>query len=190
MLQPNEQWMWELDGTGRLTLDLGDDMLFQTPYKKRFLSEIIQQHAISFSLEDASFYEGFIEALSAYPQWSTGEKVQLALNATAVKGFYKPLIPKSWFYQTNPSPSYAELPQCSLVRLQTKVESGNCIVIDDTDNVVTTLLLDANLQIDDHNDIKQFEVIKVMKDRVFETIDLLTNSEQFSPSEKRVARAC
>ena len=76
------------------------------------------------------------------------------------------------------------------MRLQTKVESGNCIVIDDTDNVVTTLLLDANLQIDDHNDIKQFEVIKVMKDRVFETIDLLTNSEQFSPSEKRVARAC
>lgn len=188
MLQPNEQWIWELNQAGVLTLDLGDDMLFQTPYKKRFLSEVIQQQAMSFSVEDAAFYEGFMDALTDFAEWSQAKKVQLALNATAVMGFYKPVMPKSWFYQENPSPDMSLLEMCSVVRLQTKYESANCLVINDTDNVVTTLLLDQSLQIDDQNDVQQFEVIKVMKNRIFTADGLMLSSEShYMNNQKRVA---
>lgn len=168
MLQPNEQWIWELNEAGQLTLHLDDDMLFQTPYRKRFVSEVIQQQAMPFSLEDAGFYEQFMDALNNFSHWSLAEKVQVALNASAVIGFYKPVMPKSWFYHQNPAPTFDTLPLSSVVKLHTKTESGNCIVIDDTDDVVTTLLLDEKLVIDDHNEVKKFEVIKVMKNRIFE----------------------
>lgn len=187
MLQPNEQWNWELNEAGQLTLDLGENMLFQTPYKRRFLSEIIQQQAMSFSVEDAAFYERFMESLHDFSQWSPAEKVQLALNATAVMGFYKPLMPKSWFYKENPTPSFAMLELCSVVQLQTKFESGTCLVIDDTDNVVTALLLDQKLMIDDHNEVNQFEVIKVMKNRVFDHFGFVDANSEISSAQARVA---
>jgi len=89
---------------------------------------------------------------------------QIVLNAIAAKAFYKPLMPKSWFFSTAPSVSSA-LPG-KIVKLQSAYHSKHYIVVESNTTASTLLLIESGHQLDEKKSLSQFGLIKVMNDRL------------------------
>ncbi len=172
MLQPSNHWQWQLDGDKRLLLDIDPQMAFTTAYNKKQLTmEVLSDTA--FSLEDAIYYEDISEKLKSSGHWSVPEAVQIALNATAVKRYYKPMMPKSWFFKTNQSAcQFGECVDELTVLLYSEVEVGRFLVIERSDNASVCMLLDESLALSEDKTMAQFDIIKVMNDRLFSIAEM------------------
>lgn len=167
MLQPSNYWQWQLDSDRRLLLDIDQSMAFTTAYNKKQLTmEVLND--TSFSLEDAIYYEDLTVKLQSLGIWSTPEVVQIALNATAANRYYKPVMPKSWFFKTNEMTiHFGETVRDLTVLLHTEQDCGRFLLIEQNDSASLCMLLDEQLQLNDSKVLEQFEIIKVMNDRLF-----------------------
>lgn len=97
LLMPKRDWQWRYNDTyGVLSVSLGSEMEFLTPYKEKTLIPDAMS-ALEFNVEHAKFYIEFIEKLVKIASLSDAARVQLALNATAAHFLMKPQMPKSWF---------------------------------------------------------------------------------------------
>ncbi len=167
MLQPANTWCWQLskDSESRLLLDLDNEMVFETPYREKQLNkEIID--STPFNIDDASFYIGMSQYLSDLNRWGEPHIAQIMLNAVAVKRFYKPMLPKSWFFKQNQQAMSAIEP---VIRLYSDVDSAEFLIVEDCGNAVLCILIEAQCFLDNEGTaLNQFDAIKVMKDRIFD----------------------
>jgi len=161
MLTPTKDWYWQYDEQQkRLTLDLGEDMLFVTPYATKQLSGgvLVSQ---GFSLENMEFYTRLQQELEASGlKLSPAMKTQIAINATAVKSFYRPLMPKSWYFQRQEN--FGDFHQLSV--LNSECGSALVLVIEREGQSALCMLLSQQLTLCEDKELNQFDVIKVMQD--------------------------
>jgi cell division protein ZapC len=169
MLQPTDQWQWQYNQVNnQLLLDIDPSMSFTTAYQQKHLTNEIFNDT-SFSVDDADYYQQVIARLQDLTLWSTAQVVQMALNATAANRFYKPTMPKSWFFKTNQvdahfGPSNIADSTCLLY---TDYGYGQFLIVEQGDTASVYMLLDEVLQLNDNKSLNQFEIIKVMNDRQF-----------------------
>jgi cell division protein ZapC len=175
MLQPSNQWQWQFNQTdNQLLLDIDSSMAFTTAYKQKHLTNEIFNDT-SFNLDDADYYQKISSELQDLGYWSTPEVVQIALNATAAQRYYKPTMPKSWFFKTNQTDihlnSPSKQPQTTCL-LYTERGYGRFLVVEHGDCASVCMLLDESLLLTDSKELNQFDIIKVMNDRVFGNCDI------------------
>lgn len=169
MLQPTEQWQWQFNqAKDQLFLDIDVSMAFGTAYQHKHLTNDALDKS-AFNLDDAQYYQQTVAALTNLNIWSMPEVVQIALNATAVHRFYKPTMPKSWFFKTNKITDQFDRSSASemICQLYTEQGCGQFLMIEQGDKASQCMLLDSELQLSESRSMNQFDVIKVMNDRQF-----------------------
>lgn len=163
MLQASKQWQWiSCPNKNRLLIDLNDDMQLCTPYKLRQVTNNAFENPY-FSVEDAAFYEQVYNYLAGFELWSPVEICQIALNATAVKFHLKPVLAKSWFFEkyTGLTPSVE-----AVIKLTSKVQSGEFLIVEHCPDASLCINLSKHFKLDDNLSLVQFEVIRVLNNRV------------------------
>ena len=164
MLQASAQWNWYACPTNKcLMLDLGDEMEFCTPFKLRLLTDDVLENP-HFSLRDADFYQQVSSYLASFELWNQAQICQIAINATAAKFYLKPVLAKSWFFKsyTGSVPSTE-----AIILLQSKMVEGQFLIVDHTEQASLCLNLEKNYQLDENLSLQQFEVIRVLNDRIY-----------------------
>lgn len=172
MLQASQKWNWiACAKSNALLLDMGNDMIFCTPYKIRNLTNDVLDDP-AFSLTDANFYQQVSAYLDSFKIWNEAQICQMALNATAVKHYLKPMLTKSWFFElyqgTEPSVD-------AIIQLKSKNEMGQFLIVEHTLEGSVCICLEESFCLDDNFKLKQFEVIKVLNDRIH---PLIVKSDQ------------
>ena len=163
MLQASKQWQWiTCPNKNRLLLDLNDDMQLCTPYKLRQLTDSVFKNP-RFSLEDAAFYEQVYNYLDGFELWSAAKICQISLNATAVKYHLKPVLAKSWFFEeyTGTEPSVE-----AIVKLISKAQTGDFLIVEHCPDASICLNLSETFKLDENLSLAQFEVIRILNNRV------------------------
>ncbi len=163
MLQASKEWSWfACHNTNRLLLDLGPEMQFQTPFKIRQLTEHVLDNP-DFSLEDAAFYKDVYQYLSGFTLWTPAQLCQIALNATAAKFHLKPVLAKSWFF----APYQGSEPSVeAIVTLRSGQDRGHFLIVDHDAQGSLCLYLENAFALDENLTLNQFEVIRVLNDRI------------------------
>lgn len=161
LLQPNDQWRWFMGEEQHLMLDLGEDMLFSSPYQAKHLvcSSLLDQ---SFSVEDTGLYYRFLDQLSG--MGSSAQRVQAALNGVAVARFYKPLMPQSWFFE--PQADYHQPELGELIGLDVENEQLIMMVVETSPSASVCISLSGHRLLAGSKQLPTFAAIKVMNDRL------------------------
>ena len=164
LIKPNKDWQWNFcHDKNRLLMELGDGMVFVSAFKK---SELVND-AFSdkrFSIEQNEDFTLLMEKLDGQLPLPEDFIYQIVLNAVAAKSFYKPLMPKSWFFATAPSVSSAQVG--NIVKLQSATQTRHYLVVESNTTASTLLLIEREHQLDDTKSLAQFSLIKVMNDRL------------------------
>ncbi len=164
LLMPKRDWQWICnDAYGVLSVSLGSEMEFLTPYKVKSLvpDALI---ASEFSVEHAKFYIDFIERLGKTVNVADAVKVQLTLNATAANFLLKPQMPKSWFFDCSAVCVYSEI--AKVFQLRCQGVDVDVMVVESNVQASLVMLLSPQLALNDSKQLSQFECIKVMNDRL------------------------
>ncbi|WP_341504098.1 cell division protein ZapC domain-containing protein [Gallaecimonas sp. GXIMD4217] len=165
ILEPKHDWTWHFDdATDRLELHLGE-LCFVTPYHASLLIPDARRGA-QFDMDDADYYRQVLEALALNEGWSAPERVQIALNACAIRRFAKPTMPRSWFFAENPQ-GRAQVQGPALLSLQTPFGRGQCLAVECFDSSTLCMLLEAPLALSERKTMAPFDVVKVMNDRLW-----------------------
>lgn len=161
LLQPNDQWRWFMGEDKHLMLDLGEDMLFSTPYlHKHLVCSVSLDHC--FSVEDTGIYYRFLDQLTAFG--SSAQRVQAALNGVAVARYYKPLMPQSWFFE--PQADYHQPELGELIGLDVGQEQLIFMVVETSPSASVCISLAPSRLLSNSKQLDTFSAIKVMNDRI------------------------
>ncbi|WMC12130.1 cell division protein ZapC [Oceanimonas pelagia] len=162
LLQPNDQWCWFVGADRHLMLDLGEDMLFATPYlqHKLICAGDLRQN---FSVEDTGLYYTFLDKLSCVA--TPSRRIQAALNGVAVARFYKPLMPQSWFFE--PQADYHQPQLGELIGLDCGERHLTMMVVETSPSASLCISLSADVVLSESKKLPVFGAIKVMNDRLF-----------------------
>ncbi|WP_394205820.1 cell division protein ZapC [Shewanella waksmanii] len=164
LLMPKRDWQWRYNDTyGVLSVSLGSEMEFLTPYKHKALIPDAKSD-LEFSVEHAKFYIEFIEKLVKITSLSDAARVQLALNATAAHFLMKPQMPKSWFFDVSSMCVYSEL--AKVFQLRCQGVDAQVMVVESNIQSSLVMLLVPELSLNGSKSLYQFECIKVMNDRL------------------------
>ncbi|MBL1377269.1 cell division protein ZapC [Zobellella iuensis] len=161
LLQPNDNWRWFLGKERRLMLDLGEEMLFATPYLQKQLVCPEGMHQC-FSVEDTGLYYTFLDKLNTIS--APAQRVQAALNAVAVARFYKPLMPQSWFFTQQADYHHPELGE--LIGLAVAGERLTLMAVETSASASVCMSLSVPVSLNDSKQLPTFGAIKVMNDRI------------------------
>ena len=165
MLKPSDKWTWYYDDSERLLmLDLGDDMVFKTNLTRKLVVECAMG-VNQFSVDDASAYQTYRERI-ALLGLSEPRQAELSLYCVAAKRFYKPVQPKSWFFDALSDGQI--IPQeGDLVRLSNAANQGHFIVLEVGDLACLCACVSPHgFELTAAKSLQFGEVIKVMHDRL------------------------
>lgn len=164
MLKPSDTWSWYYDNKAQsLMLDLGMDMVFCVNLPPKVLINSAFDDC-KFSVDDASAYQMFVEHISYLPL-SEPRKVELALNCVAARRFHKPMLPKSWFFETQGAGYYPE--EGEIVSLKNDLGEGHFIIVENYECASMCMLVDMDAFALNPTKYMAFcEPIKVMNDRM------------------------
>lgn len=165
LLHPNKNWHWLFDSKlQRMTLLLGEQMQFVSELEGRKMSPAASQ-AGEFTCEQTQYYLYLLEVLED-TNWPDPIKVQTALNALTMKYFHKPMMPQSWFFTQG-----SEMQPCQfgeLIQLKTQKSLAWFMVLEAEPTSALCMCLDKELWLSGAKSMSQFDVIKVMRDRIIE----------------------
>ncbi|QSX35718.1 cell division protein ZapC [Shewanella sedimentimangrovi] len=166
LLMPNRDWQWTYnDAYGVLSVSLGAEMEFLTPYKaKSLIPDALHEH--EFSVEHARFYIELLDRLQKNLKLTDAALVQIALNATAAHFMLKPQMPKSWFFDTSDVCVYAEVGK--VFELKCNREKYLVLVVENTLQAALVMMLSSECCLSDAKSLQQFDTIKVMHNRLHE----------------------
>ncbi|MFT4994518.1 MAG: cell division protein ZapC [Paraglaciecola sp.] len=161
MLSPKSNWFWYIQQQ-KLCISLGDDLEFVTAFSLPMLLNTPQEPAL-FSLENSECYLTLADRLlSSDLSRSPAQQTQILLNATAALTFHKPLSPKSWFFCAQDT--FGTHKQLGF--LENEYGSALVLAISEEYGAVTCMLLSDSLQLNQHKSLAQFQLIKVMANRL------------------------
>ena len=168
MLKSNDSWSWYFDNDHQaLLLDLGQDLLFKVAISpKQLINTCMSGNSQVFTVDDATQYRFFLECLSDI-EMPSSRKMELVLNATAICRFQKPLMPKSWFFQSLDSTYIPTVGECILLSTSQDDLQHPFFVVES--NETASLVLSMSIDPFFLSNEKPFvfcQTIKVMNDRI------------------------
>ncbi|WP_417760734.1 cell division protein ZapC [Shewanella sp.] len=164
LLMPDKTWQWRYNTSfDVLSISLGADMEFLTPYKSKVLIPDAFG-AAEFDIEHARYYMDIVERLSKRMSLADAYLVQVALNATAARFMQKPQMPKSWFFESSDVCVYSE--PGKLFDLRCNGDRVLVLVVETSLQASLVMLLDECCALSDSKQLKRFDTIKVMHDRL------------------------
>ena len=164
MLKPNNSWMWYYDPKNdSLMLDLGDEMVFRVSIPTKHLVTSAYDRTV-FTVDDATVYQTFNEGI-AHLELSEPRKAELALNAVAASRFHKPMMPKSWFFETQQSGCEPEMGD--IVTLTTESGTAKYLVIENGGCASLCMMAQVEpVALTSTKEMAFCDTIKVMNDRM------------------------
>ncbi|MCE2594929.1 cell division protein ZapC [Motilimonas cestriensis] len=164
ILKPDDNWLWKFDKTqSQLCLELGDELVFQ-PYLNRKKMVAFPKSVMPFTVDDAAIYYQLLEQLSDH-DLPSAVKVHWILNAITALRFHKPMMPQSWFFKVQTQfyrPEQGELIELACFAQQ----RARYLVLESNSQVSLCMLVDPKHVFSQQKALQQFDVIKVMNDRV------------------------
>jgi cell division protein ZapC len=161
MLQPQTDWYWYTH-QHKLCISLGEDLQFTTAFNLDKLVNTPHKQRL-FSLENSECYLRLADKLEQSGLvLSSAQKTQVLLNACAALAFHKPMSPKSWYFDVQENCGVYK----RLAVLEGKIGKGLVLALEQEYSTVICMLLSPELQLNETKSLKQFQLIKVMSDRL------------------------
>mgnify|MGYP006082924447 FL=1 len=161
MLHPMSDWYWFSENS-QLMLSMGKQWQCTTAYGQQQIIDLPRSQQL-FSLSDTECYLLLSEHLVASGgQFSDAQLTHILINATAATMFHKPVSPKSWFLDEIESFGFHH----RLAKVVNKFNSGVVLVLTDEHNLATCMLISSKLQLNEKKFLKQFDLIKLAKNRL------------------------
>lgn len=177
IVRDTTQWFWQFDEQQKqLAIQVDGEPLFVLPYKPQQLVNIgfSQQ---PFSIDDAEQYQQVLEVLESYPQDSIGtDPHSAALCALAFIRFGCPQMPQSWHFQKSDLDKWSQ--KRHLCELNSGFDQGLFLILEIDEEFASCMLLGRSMQASAIKTLRQFQVMKVLNNRLLPaTIDLATSAQ-------------
>jgi cell division protein ZapC len=178
ILRDSAQWFWCYNPEQKqLAIDTGDGEPLVLPYKPQQLVNIgfSQQ---GFDVEDANAYQQVLEFLQSYHQNALPvEPHKAALCALGFCRFGCPQMPQSWHFQKSDLEQWPQ--QRQLCELNSGFDQGLFLILEMDDEFASCMLLSKRMQVSAIKTLRQFQVMKVLNNRLLPaTIDLATAAQK------------
>ncbi|MFC0444830.1 cell division protein ZapC domain-containing protein [Pseudidiomarina halophila] len=165
-MHASQHWRWIYDPEQQqLVIELDHGLVHKCPYKPSRLIPMKPMHA-AFTMEDASCFQEFYDALSAYELWDPMLLTQAAINRTILERFGRPQMPQSWYFQSCETVPNYTLETGALIELNSGTETGIFAIMTIDDEFAECMLLTNSLTISDVKVMQQFESVKVLHNRL------------------------
>jgi len=164
LLKPTDEWYWRFcNDQQKVVLDLGDELMFVSHYPAKKLVPAARSGG-RFSVEDASIYYQLLDGLGM-TELPAAVKVQTVLNAIVAIKYHKPLMPQGWFFSEQLE---VVAPEVGMVTMLDTVagEEGYFLVVECNQDASLCLLLEPQLGLNEQKALSQFDLIKVMNNRL------------------------
>tara|TARA_R110000868_G_scaffold149511_1_gene371956 strand:- start:612 stop:1139 length:528 start_codon:yes stop_codon:yes gene_type:complete len=161
MLQPKTDWYWFCDQQ-HLMLSLGQNLQFKTAYSCNRLINAPSDKQW-FNVDDSAHYSAIADRLlMSHLNLGGAELTQIVINAVAALVFHKPVALRSWYFieQTHYGVSH------HLASLENDQGKGDVLLLEHDSNVATCMVISNSLELNSDKQLGQFELIKVMKNRL------------------------
>lgn len=155
-------WQWLVkDQTIQTVLDgvITQDL----ELKPRQLRADLTDGELAADFEDLEHFNRFSDYLSDLDCFSEEQIRTAALHGSALLKFGKSLMPQSWYFQVS---AYEPEEHAMTCMLNSGFEQGNFLILERDSRSCLCMLLDETCEIDVSRELRQFEVIRVLNDRV------------------------
>ena len=165
-MHASQNWRWLVDPRdSQLKILLDDQREHLCPYKNSRLVPLGPLNA-SFSVADAEAYEAFSSALAKQSSLNPELVISASLNYLIISQYGRPQMPQSWYFQQQTSAPTYQLGVGALVELNSGLATGTFALVNCYDDVSECMLLDEHMSLSEIKTLRQFDVIKVLNNRL------------------------
>ncbi|MDA7746841.1 cell division protein ZapC [Psychromonas sp.] len=162
---PKADWKWVYDHKQSNLSVVDRDRIFPLVYQSSML-RLRESQSVSFTVEDVTRYIELFES-TTFSDIEESLRCKTILHLLAIELFHKPIMPKSWLFQTVDAPKqryhYGELVMLTTSGIP---ESAKYMVLEQQDNFCLCMLFDESHVFPNNKEFKQFEIVKVSTDKL------------------------
>ncbi|RKF20201.1 hypothetical protein DBZ36_07095 [Alginatibacterium sediminis] len=181
---PDSTWRWSFcDKQQSLVLNIGDSFQFVSVINDKNCANP-QDCEQSFLPEHLAYYSSLLDQMDNL-DWPFETKLHIVLQALANGFFHKPIMPQSWHFQIaassirwNQNTDF----QCGDIVVLRNLDDqvGRFLVIETSYQTACCMLIDPVLKLDDRKQLQQFQMIKVMTDRLQDLSQVMGSQNGYS----------
>lgn len=177
-MRDSTQWFWLYDAEQQqVAIDTGEGEAMRLPYKPQQLVNIAFSRQ-PFDIDDANYYQHVLETLQNYSDNELSLNPEVAaLCAVAFSRFGCPQMPQSWHFQKSDLEEWSS--NRNLCELNSGFDQGTFLILDIDDEFASCMLLSETMQVSAIKTLRQFQVMKVLNNRLLPaTIDLANAAQK------------